>query len=953
MTTKLAGEILALGFATLGMLSDAAILDPFEGAEWISVHPDSLPLYPDYLSVFRLGFNVDIQPGSPASILFGMDDPRLMDSDKNVYGLAKNQGESYLRLSFEGDSIKLYRSGYHPQDDPARVLAIFPVDNFRHTGDSVEIAVNYGHLDVFVNGRKVGYKGVNPRGNGGDYIAFPVLGGVAVDIPEGSETTVRDITISNFRDPRNVIARLPVMSQDSRVNGQGFTRMKVPVRSIPEMRSMISINPRKKVRKATVNATAMGIYDLYVDGKRVNEEYFLPGSTQYNKTHLYHEFDLTDQVKPGDNEIRVRLGEGWWSGPSTFMGEYWNFFGDRQAFLAEITVEYTDRSEDRFVTSPETWEYSVDGPMVVGSFFQGEIYDSRRDDMGRNAEERTWQKTVKLQFDETVAPVSGGWSDVNLRPSFGDRVLAVDTIAAVSMTEPRPGVYVYDMGQNMAAVPYLELKGLDRGQEVTVRHGEVLYPDMPQYASNSGMVMTENLRAAMCTDKYIASGADTEVFSPRHTLHGYRYLELTGLDAPLPLEAVKSIPVSSVHGFKAHFECSDSLINRLWENVKWSTLSNFVSIPTDCPQRNERLGWMGDISVFSPTATKIADVSPLLNQYLQSVRDCQAENGRFPDVAPTGVGFGGFLWGSAGITVPWEYYRQYGDTTVLSEHYPAMKKYMDYIFRETIEPSTGVLVQNREWGDLGDWLSPEYERNDKSLLWECYLIYDLGIMRDVAELLGFAEDVARYEDLLSERKRFFADTYIDPATEKTRWSAFDPVRAGQIVDTQSSYALPLAMGIYDSPKFRENLVASIERENIADDGTVCMPYSLMTGFIGTAWIMEALSRIERDDVAYFLLTSTNYPSWLYPVTQGATTVWERLNSYTDKDGFGSNNSMNSFNHYSFGSVANWLLTRCLGITISPDGEVSLNPTPDPTGRIRYARGWIDTPQGRVESSWGE
>ena len=902
-------------------------------------------------------FNLDRQAEDAVSVLFGMDDPRLLDVNKNIYGIANSPGESFIRVCIEGDSIKLYRSGYHPDDDARQPLAFMAVDNFKYENDSVEIAANYGNVDVFVNGKKAGGKGMNPLGNGGDYIAFPVLGGVAVDIPDGLHANISDIRISNFRAPRNTIALLSAKGQEKRVMGQGFTRIEVPVRSMPEMRSVVSVDPRKKVKKAIANATSMGIYDLYVDGKRVNDEYFLPGSTQYNKTHLYHEFDLTEVLKPGENEIRVRLGEGWWSGPSTFVGENWNFFGDRQAFLADITVEYTDGSEDRFVTNPDTWEYSVDGPMVVGSFFQGEIYDSRRDDITLQnpqvAEVRIWSKTVRLPFEESTAAFADGWLDGRLRPSFGDRVLPVDTLTALSMSEPRPGVYVYDMGQNMAAVPYLEFNGLDRGQEVTVRHGEVLYPDMLQYAPNAGMVMTENLRAAMCTDKYIASGADVETFSPRHTLHGYRYLELTGLYEPLPLEAVRSIPVSSVYGFKAHFECSDSLINRLWENVKWSTMSNFVSVPTDCPQRNERLGWMGDISVFSPTATKIADVSPLLRQYLQSVRDCQAENGKFPDVAPTGVGFGGFLWGTAGITVPWEYYRQYGDTTVLAEHYPAMKKYIDYILREAIEPSTRVLVQNREWGDLGDWLSPEYYHGDKSLLWECYLIYDLGIMRDVANLLELADDASRCEDLIAERKKFFSKTYVDPASEKTRWSAFDPARVGQMVDTQCSYALPLAMGIYDSPKFRENFVATIERENRSDDGTVCPPYSLMTGFIGTAWIMEALSRIDRNDVAYRLLTSTNYPSWLYPVTQGATTVWERLNSYTDKDGFGSNNSMNSFNHYSFGSVANWLLTRCLGITVNPEGEVTVNPTPDPTGRIKYARGWIDTPRGRVESSWGE
>lgn len=943
-------KICAFGLAALSAMSvvgvgsqnsiagNPLVQNPFEGAEWISVEADSMPIYPDYLSVFRIGFNIDQTAGDSSSFLFGIDDPRLMNPNKNVYGLKNGLGESYLRLQIEGDSLRLFRSGYSPADNAGIPLMTMPVDNFRHNKDSIEIAVNYGNLDFFVNGKKIGSKGVNPLGNGGDYIAFPVLGKVAVAIPDGSRAEIRDITVSNFRDPRNAIARIKGIHNKS----GSFT---FPERSMPEMRAHIGIDPKKELAKVTVNATARGIYDLYVNGERVNEEYFLPGSTQYNKTHLYHSFDLTDFVSQGDNEIRVRLGEGWWSGPSTFMGEYWNFFGDRQAFLAVVDVEYTDGTSDRYVTSPETWEYSVAGPMVVGSFFQGEIYDARKENSGN------WSKTVVFPMNESVAPVAGGWDNVKFHTGYGDRVLAVDTLTAVSMTEPRPGVYVYDMGQNMAAVPYLRFDGLQRGQEVSIRHGEVLYPDMPRYADNAGMVMTENLRAAMCTDKYIASGFGVEEFSPRHTLHGYRYLEITGLDSPLPLASVKSIPVSSVHGFKAHFECSDSLVNRLWENVRWSTMSNFVSLPTDCPQRNERLGWMGDISVFSPTATKIADVSPLLRQYLQSVRDCQSENGRFPDVAPTGVGFGGFLWGSAGITVPWEYYRQYRDTVVLAEHYPAMKRYMNYILKETIEPSTGILVQNRAWGDLGDWLSPEYEKNDKSLLWECYLIYDLGIMRDVANLLGLTEDSERYETLIDDRKQHFADTYVDPKTEKTRWSAFDGSRVGQIVDTQSSYALPLAMGIYDSPVFRKNFIASIERENRADDGTLCPPYSLMTGFIGTAWIMHALSQIDRDDVAYSLLTSTNYPSWLYPVSQGATTVWERLNSYMDKDDFGSNNSMNSFNHYSFGSVADWLLTRCLGITVDAVGEVSVNPTPDPTGRINYARGWIDTPKGRIESSW--
>ena len=452
-----------------------------------------------------------------------------------------------------------------------------------------------------------------------------------------------------------------------------------------------------------------------------------------------------------------------------------------------------------------------------------------------------------------------------------------------------------------------------------MRYAEVLYPDLPQYKAHSGMIMTENLRAAMCSDSYKVSGSGQNLFSPRHTLHGYRYMEITGLDRPLPLDAVRGVAVSSVSDFKAGFSCSDSLVNRLWENILWSTRSNFISIPTDCPQRNERLGWMGDISVFAPTATRLAALSGLLSCYLQSVRDCQDDNGRFPDVAPTGFGFGGLLWGSAGITVPHELFRQYADTAMLRDHYPAMKRYIDYVFNETIERTSGVIVQNRAWSDLGDWLSPEYDRTDKSLLWECYFIHDLDIMAYVADILGYDDDRRRYAADAAARREFFNKVYIDPETRKTRFSSFDANRNGEIVDTQVSYALPIAFGITDDELFRSNFVATVCRENRSDGGVVCPPFSLMTGFIGTAWISEALSLIGRDDLAYKLLTSTTYPSWLYPVTQGATTVWERLDSYTHDKGFGKNNSMNSFNHYSFGAVGNWLLTKAAGINVDVDG----------------------------------
>lgn len=922
------------------MVSMYVSANVFGSAKWIGVSGKDLPFCPDYLPVFRIECDVDIVAGGSGSVIYGLNDPRLMNRNLNIYNIENHVDSSGIRVEIDGaGKLAVYRSGYHPADDGNKPLAVFDAD-VRPGRNHLSIASNLGRSDFYLNGTRVGRVGLNPVGNGGDYLAFPVLGGMAVHIPHGSGTVFSRIEIRNFRVPGNVIYEVPGVFAST-------SKLPLEVRCMPELRTVIVPDREKKVRQACITATARGIYDLYVNGIRVTDDYFNPGSTQYNKTHLYHTFCITPLLRKGENCVSVQLAEGWWSGGSTFVGENWNFFGDRQSFIACIDVEYEDGTSDSFVTSPGSWNYSVDGPVVEGSFFQGEIYDATRE----NPLKRVWKPAVEIAIDSTVSKQAGNWDNIEFLPSFGDRVTAVDTLAAVSVAEPRPGVYVYDMGQNMAAVPDIAFEGLSSGQEITVRYAEVLYPDMPQYATNAGMIMTENLRAAMCRDIYRASGTGQEHFSPRFTLHGYRYVELTGLDAPLPLTSVRAVPVSSIHGFKAHYECSDSLVNRLWKNIKWSSLSNFISLPTDCPQRNERLGWMGDISVFAPTATKIADVSALLEQYLRSVRDCQQDNGRFPDVAPTGFGFGGLLWGIAGITVPWEHYRQYGNQNILREHYPSMKKYIDYILAETMEPETGIIVQGRAWGDLADWLSPEYDRTDKSLLWECYFIYGLGIMRDIAGLLGEKEDARRYGRMQDERIGFFADNYVDKATGKTCWSGFDPSKKGKVVDTQVSYALPIAMGIYDEPKFVDNFLNTVSRENIADDGTVCPPYSLMTGFIGTAWIQEALSKAGHPEMAYRMLASTSYPSWLYPVTQGATTVWERLNSYTHKDGFGKNNSMNSFNHYSFGSVGNWLLTRSLGINITRKGKIEITPTPDTSGSLSYAKGWLDTPYGRIASSW--
>jgi len=400
------------------------------------------------------------------------------------------------------------------------------------------------------------------------------------------------------------------------------------------------------------------------------------------------------------------------------------------------------------------------------------------------------------------------------------------------------------------------------------------------------------------------------------------------------------------------YETSNSKVNKLWENITWSSYANFLSIPTDCPQRNERLGWSGDISVFSRTASYLASVPQFLRRHMLAIRDVQREDGRFPDVAPFGVGFGETLWGSAGITVAWESYQQYDDKDMLAEHYDAMKKYLEYLIRD-INPQTGILKENErnQWSSLGDWLSLEDKKNEKTLFWEAYFIYDLEIVSKAASVLNKKEDAERFSKLCAERKEFFNKIYVDSITGKTSFR-------GKIIDTQTSYVLPLAFHIFNEKNIKSaqnNFVNTITRLNSTDENVDCPPFSLMTGFIGTAWVNKALSDNGYSNLAYRLLQQTTYPSWLYPIEQGATTIWERLNSYTLTDGFGKNNSMNSFNHYSFGAVGAWMYNYSLGISRDENSpgfkHFILQPEPDTTGEMTYAKGYYDSMYGHIESSW--
>lgn len=1019
-----------------GLMDPAPGGPAWSGARWVGGSGGDLPLYASYLSIFDLSFTVAIAPGSTrASFLYGANDPRLMDKYKNIYQLENHNYQSYIRLELDISPLthippgkaflNVYRAGYQKNDDPRkpfRSLEIHP--EIIHPGNAhaphrVDVESAFGLVTIRVDGKDslaaarqaepagpalrrlpANSVNLNPAGLGWDYLTFGMLCGIGFAVDPGQSASFSDVEVRHQRPPRNVLFREDLSLRpysgifaDALRTGGGFSvsggayrldggtsgllLVRDPSRnSMPMLRSAFQLRNRR-VSSARLYVTARGVYEFWLNGKRVGGDWYTPGFTQYNRTHLYQTYDVTPLLKPGENAMGALLGEGWWSGLLSF-GTIWNHFGDRQSLLARLVVHYEGGATDVFVTNPRDWRFFSGGPLVYSSQYMGEVYDATREPAVRGWSEpgfddSRWKaaSVVPLEGTAYLDPPAGeraqagpGASRIPLDYSRLQLIGQIDepaglfqTLKAKSVREARPGVYVYDLGQNIAGVPRITFREGRQGRKITVRFSEMLYPDLPESGRNAGMIMTENYRAALSQDIYVMR-AGAHVFQPRFTSHGFQYIEITGLDGPLPPEDVEGLAISSVRRLTAAFRSSNEKVNRLWQNIVWSNVGNFLWIPTDCPQRNERMGWSGDLNVFSRTAAYISNAAPFLERHMRAMRDVQAPSGRFPDIAPAGGGFGGILWGSAGIVVPWEAWLQYNDLALLEEHYPAMTAYMKHL-ESSIDPATGLIRD----AALGDWLGFQNQKLGPSFLAAAYHVWCLDVMARVAELLGKPEDAKKFRQDYVTRKEFFNRTFVSPE-KKTLGIPSRGFGGGaapakpefHLADTQTSYAVGLALGAFSEdniPHMARNLAESVARSSQDDQGVLRPPYSLMTGFIGTAWISKALSQHGYTEHAYRLLQAAHFPSWLYPVEQGATTIWERLNGYTAENGFGGNNSMNSFNHYSFGAVGQWLMAHCLGIERAEPGfhRFLLQPEPDPTGEMTWAEGHYDSLYGTIRSAW--
>ena len=697
------------------------------------------------------------------------------------------------------------------------------------------------------------------------------------------------------------------------------------------------------MKKARLYITARGIYDCMINGEQITERLLAPGLTQYDKRMNYQTYDITTFLKKGKNGIGVTLASGWWSEAQTYQLKNFNYFGDKEALLAKIEAVYVDGTTQIIVTDPDTWKYYGEGPYRYAGFFAGEIFDARLKSIYANYsapffDDHEWRKPEVIEpasIEQTGGEFGQAWpaldyKNMQLEGSYDAPVYVVEERSAVTVTEVEKGVYIYDLQQEMAGVPRICLRE-ECGTKVTIRYAEVLYPNLPESGENVGKMMLENYRDATSTDVYICSGEGREIFQPKFTFHGYRYIEISGVKNPPKPEAVVSLQYSSVKQFDGEFESSNALLNRFAENVFWSQKCNFINIPTDCPQRNERMGWAGDTHVFCHTALQNSNLKLFYERNLQAMADLQTKCGRFPEIAPMGGGFGGITYESASIYIAWELYQQYGDKRTLKKFYPGMVRYMKYLQKCGLPEQ----IDKKLIGPIDDWLA--LELTDSSLIWNAFYYRNADIMSHIAEVLGEEQDCTQYKQLAEKIKKFWNDTYVDSDTKKTKNTD------GSLCDTQCSYAIGIMYHIADEKeKFGKHLKDKCEmRKN-----------TIGTGFFGTGMLNFALSDRGNTETAYAQMLQTQYPSWLYPVTQGATTIWEHWDSYTKEKGFNGQNAMNSFNHYSLGSVLAWMYQVILGINRDEKipGYQRIYLRPQPVG-LQYAKGSVASPYGKISAEW--
>jgi alpha-L-rhamnosidase len=682
---------------------------------------------------------------------------------------------------------------------------------------------------------------------------------------------------------------------------------------------------------ARLYVSALGLHRVTLNGQHVGADELAPGWTDYKKRVQYQTYDVTGLLRPGRNVLAATLGDGWYSGHVEWRGR--QRYGDRPLLLA--CVKTAGEGGEAILTTGTDWKAGY-GPLLQADLLMGEHYDARRETPGWDTDpdfdDSGWLPAAAFPAPAGMAVVAQQGPTVR---AFEELTPVVDPVSVPKWPAPD---YLFDFGQNLVGRVRLRVKG-PAGATVRLRFAETL-KDGPAAPLPGGGIYTENLRSADQTDYYTLKGdPDGETWEPAFTFHGFRYVEAVGLPEPPTRETLTAVVLHSDTPKTGDFECSDPLVNQLQKNIDWGQRGNYVDIPTDCPQRDERLGWTGDAQVFVRTAAFNRDVAGFFHKWLQDLEDAQAESGSYPSIAPdTAVvpGDGGPAWADAGIICPWTVYQCYGDAKVLADRYESMKRFLAYLESTAVDGIRCPL--DSKFHCYGDWLALDGSGRTeggtpKDLIGTAFLAHDARLMAKVATVLGRPDDAAHYEKLFDTTRAAFRKRFV--------------TGEGLIIPgTQTAYVLALHFDLLPPdlrPGALEALVRDIERRG----------NKLSTGFVGSPYLPHVLTENGRLDVAYRLLHQKGWPSYLYAVTQGATTIWERWDGWTHDKGF-QTPGMNSFNHYAYGAIGSWLYEKVAGLDgdeVAPGyKKLVLRPRPEGSG-LTHARAHLDTVYGRAESAW--
>ena len=708
----------------------------------------------------------------------------------------------------------------------------------------------------------------------------------------------------------------------------------------------------KNVKRARLYISSLGLHNFYINGKRVGEDYFGSGWTDYNKRVYYQVYDVTAQLHKGPNAFGAILSDGWYSG---YLGyallvgspQVRQFYGEFPLLKAQVDVEFEDGSRMQIGTD-DSWKTST-GAVMESDFLQGETYNAALEPKG-------WDQPG---FDDSQ------WRDIDVFDDQSSRQLqlypgtlvrVVDELPVRKITKSGENSYIVDFGQNFAGNIRLKMKG-NRGDSLVFRFGEMLFPD--------GRLMTDNLRKARATDTYVFAGTgEEEVWTPSFTFHGFQFVEIHGLKQEPSIDFLTGLVLTSELTDVGDFEVDNPMLNQLYSNIVWTQKANYIDIPTDCPQRDERLGWTGDAQIYMRSAIFNSDVAPFHKKWIRDLQDAQWSNGAYPIYAPMPVNAEGVAairaddafspgWSEAGIICTYEYFKAYDDHRIVEESLPSMLNYMEFLKARTHE---GVLLEGSfedvtPKGGFGDWLSVG-EKTSPDLLATMYYFYCNRLMAEMCTALGKDTEANRFRLEMDAVQRGFQAHYMDEsgrlkidATVYGDGSGYVEGHQGFSGHTQTAYANAIYSGILEGAQ--QEQAGVYLRELIQQND-----HKITTGFLGFKPLLPALTQTGSSDYAYMLLQSTEYPSLGYEVVNGATSIWERWDSYTKEEGFVHNAAMNSFSHYAFGSVNEWMFERVLGIQLQSNGyrEVRIHPEIGDYG-IRRAKGHYHSISGSIGSAW--